>query len=46
MSDNFLEIGVKYGIENDRTFRSVCVRMNKALSEDKKLAGKMEKWKN
>lgn len=43
--DTFREIGDKYGIGNDRTVRSVCVRMDKALSEDKDLAGKMKRLK-
>jgi len=41
--DTYKQIGDHYGIDNDRTVRSVCVRMSKALSEDKDLAGKMKK---
>jgi hypothetical protein len=41
--DTFREIGEQYGIDNDRTVRSVFVRMRKTLTEDKDLARKMEK---
>ena len=41
--DTYKEIGDRYGIKNDRTVRSVFVRMKKALAEDKKLARKMKK---
>jgi hypothetical protein len=34
--DTFREIGEQYGIDKDRTVRSVFVRMSKVLSEDKK----------
>ena len=44
--DTFKAIGDHYGIDNERTVRSVCVRMSKALSDDKDLAGKMKKLKN
>jgi REP element-mobilizing transposase RayT len=44
--DTFTEIGKLYGIDNDRTVRSVCVRMSKALNSDKKIAEKMNKLKN
>ena len=40
--DTFKEIGCHYGIDNDRTVRSVFVRMRKRLSESKKLTRKME----
>ena len=41
--DTYKEIGDQFGIENDRTVRSVFVRMKKTLAEDKKLASRMEK---
>ena len=41
--DTYKEIGDQYGIENDRTVRSVFVRMKKTLAEDKKIARKMKK---
>ena len=41
--DTYQKIGDQYGIENDRTVRSVFVRMKKTLAEDKKTARKMEK---
>ena len=44
--DTFKAIGDHCGIDNDRTVRGVCVRMSRALSEDKDLAGKMKKLKN
>jgi REP element-mobilizing transposase RayT len=37
------EIGEQYGINNDRTVRSVFVRMKKTLAENRDLAGKIEK---
>jgi len=40
--DTFKEICEQYGIDNDRTVRSVFVRMRKTLTEDKDLARKME----
>ena len=40
--DTFREIGCQYGIDNDRTVRSVFVRMRKRLSESKKLTREME----
>jgi chromosomal replication initiation ATPase DnaA len=43
--DTFREIGEQYGIDNDRTVRSVCVRMSKSLREDKELAEKMKRLK-
>jgi REP element-mobilizing transposase RayT len=44
--ETFREIGEQYGIENDRTFRSVCVRIGKVLSEDKKMVKKMKRLEN
>jgi len=41
--DTYKEIGERYGIDNDRTVRSVFVRMKKTLIENRELAGKMEK---
>jgi REP element-mobilizing transposase RayT len=41
--DTFKEIGAHYGIENDRSVRSVFVRMTTSLSEDKRMAEKMKK---
>lgn len=41
--DTYTEIGKQYGIDNDRTVRSVFVRMKKALTEDKNLARKIKK---
>ena len=41
--DTYKEIGDQYGIDNDRTVKSVFVRMKKTLAEDKKTARKMEK---
>jgi REP element-mobilizing transposase RayT len=41
--DTYKQIGDHYGTENDRTVRSVCVRMSKALREDKDLAEKMKR---
>ena len=41
--DTYSEIGRQFGISNDRTVRSVFVRMKKTLAEDKKIARKMEK---
>jgi REP element-mobilizing transposase RayT len=43
--DTFREIGEQYGIDNDRTVRSVCVRMTKSLREDKGLAEKIKMLK-
>ena len=43
--DTFKEIGEQYGIDNDRTVRSVYVRMSKAMNEDKKLEGKIRKMR-
>jgi len=40
--DTYKEIGAQYGIQNDRTVRSVFVRMKKTISEDKKIARRME----
>lgn len=41
--DTYREIGEQYGIDNDRTVRSVFVRMKKSLTENRDLASKMEK---
>jgi len=41
--DTYKEIGERYGIDNDRTVRSVFVRMKKTLIENRELASKMEK---
>jgi len=41
--DTYREIGEQYGIDNDRTVRSVFVRMKKTLTENRNLASKMEK---
>ena len=41
--DTYSEIGKQYGIDNDRTVRSVFVRMKKTLNEDKNLARKIKK---
>jgi len=41
--DTYKEIGSQFGIENDRTVRSVFVRMKTKLAEDKKLARKLKK---
>jgi len=41
--DTYKEIGEQYGIDNDRTVRSVFVRMKKTLTENRNLARKMEK---
>ena len=41
--DTFKEIGKQYGIDNDRTVRSVFGRMKKRLMKDKNLVRKMEK---
>ena len=41
--DTYQEIGEQYGIDNDRTARSVFVRMKKTLTENRDLASKMEK---
>ena len=41
--DTYKEIGDQYGIENDRTVRSVFVRMKKTLIEDRALVNKMER---
>lgn len=44
--DTFKEIGEQYGIDNDRTVRSVFERMRKRLTEDKALSQKMELLKD
>lgn len=44
--DTFNTIGEQYGIDNDRTVRSVCVRMSKAVIEDKELAGRIKSVKS
>jgi len=44
--DTYQEIGEQYGIDNDRTVRSVFVRMKKTLTENRDLASKMEKLQN
>jgi len=41
--DTFKEIGDQYGIDNDRTVRSVFERMKKRLIADRNLVRKMEK---
>jgi putative transposase len=41
--DTYREIGEQYGIDNDRTVRSVFVRMKKTSTENRDLARKMEK---
>ncbi len=41
--DTYKEIGEQYGIDNDRTVRSVFVRMKKTLTENRELSNKMEK---
>ena len=41
--DTYKKIGERYGIDNDRTVRSVFVRMKKTLTENRDLAGEMEK---
>ena len=43
--DTFKNIGEQYGIDNDRTVRSVFERMKKRLSGDRDLALQMEKLK-
>jgi len=44
--DTFKNIGEQYGIDNDRTVRSVFERMKKRLTEDRDLALQMEKLKD
>jgi chromosomal replication initiation ATPase DnaA len=44
--DTYREIGEQYGIDNDRTVRSVFVRMKKTLSENRDLASNMEKMQD
>jgi len=44
--DTFKNIGEQYGIDNDRTVRSVFERMKKRLTEDRNLALQMEKLKD
>ena len=44
--DTFKRIGEQYGIENDRTVRSVCERMKNRLRKDRDLRLKMEKIKD
>jgi chromosomal replication initiation ATPase DnaA len=41
--DTFKEIGDQYGIDNDRTVRSIFERMRGRLNEDIDLARRMEK---
>lgn len=43
--DTFREIGDRYGIDNDRTVRSVFERMKNRLAEDRDLARNMERLK-
>ena len=44
--DTFKNIGDQYGIDNDRTVRSVFERLKKRLTEDRDLALQMEKLKD
>jgi len=44
--DTFKNIGEQYGIDNDRTVRSVFERMKKRLSEDRDLALQIKKLKD
>jgi len=41
--DTYREIGEQYGVDNDRTVRSVFVRMKKTLIENRDLSGKIDK---
>ena len=43
--DTFKEIGDHYGIDNDRTVRSVFERMKNRLAEDRDLSRNMERMK-
>ena len=44
--DTFKNIGEQYGIDNDRTVRSVFERMKKRLNGDRDLALQLEKLKD
>jgi DnaA-like protein len=41
--DTYKEIGEQYGIDNDRTIRSVFVRMKKTLTDNRDIASNMDK---